>query len=115
MKIRDMCDCYLFQRVQVNEALQEYTSVSYCTTDQHNDISLARQERDTRDTHKVLEYLQSKTPFDANDSRLDSIDTGVIASCSVNLERAVKLERRSWMAWLAKKCKSMFSRTKIRL
>ena len=31
------------------------------------------------------------------------------------LTRAVKLERRSWMAWLARKCKSMFSRRKIRL
>ena len=67
-----------------NKALQEYTSVSYCTSDQHKDTSLASQERDTRDSRKVLEYLQCKTQFDANDSRLHSIDTGVIASCSVN-------------------------------
>ena len=64
---------------EVNKALQQYTSVSYCTSDQHKDKSLARQERDTRDTRKVLEYLQCKKPFDANDSRLHSIDTGVIA------------------------------------
>ena len=70
MNSRDISGCYLFQRVQVKEALQGYTSVSYCTSDQHNDISIPRQERDTRDTHKVLEYLQSKTPFDANGSRL---------------------------------------------
>ena len=81
MKNRDMCGCYLFQRAQVNGALQEYTSVSYCTNDQHNDISqLFKRARDTRDTRKVLEYLQFKAPFDANDSRLHSIDTGVIAS-----------------------------------
>ena len=94
MNSRDMCGCYLFQRVQVNEALQEYTSVGYCTSDQHNDMSLARQERDTRDTRKVLEYLQSKTPFDANDSRLHSIDTGVIASCSVNADKGSQVGKK---------------------
>ena len=94
MNNRDMCGCYLFQRVQVNEALQEYTSVSYCTNDQHNDISLALQERDTRDARKVLEYLQSKAPFDANDSRLHSIDTGVIASCSVNADKGSQVGKK---------------------
>ena len=95
MKSRDMCGCNLFKRVQVNEALQEYTSASYYTNDQHNDISLARQDRHTRDTRKVLEYLQSKTPFDANDSRLHSIDTGVIASCSVNADKGSHVEKKT--------------------
>ena len=29
---------------EVNEALQEYTSVTYCTRDQNKDVSPARQE-----------------------------------------------------------------------
>ena len=91
MNSRDKCGCYLFQ---VNEALQEYTSVSYCTSDQHNDMFLALQKRDTRDTCKVLEYLQSKTPFDANDSSLHSIDTGVITSCSVNAEKGSQVGKK---------------------
>ena len=79
---------------EVNEALQEYTSVSYCTSDQHKDISLARQERDTRDTHKVLEYSQCKAPFDTNDSRLHSIDTVVLASCSVNADKGSQVGKK---------------------
>ena len=79
---------------EVNEVLQEYTSVSYCTSDQHKDISPAHQERDTRDIRKVLEYLQSKTPFDANDSRLHSIDTGVIASCSVDADKGSQVGKK---------------------
>ena len=83
MNSRDMCGFYITPAcAEVNEALQEYTLVCYCTSDQHKDVSPARQERDTRDTRKILEYLESKSPFDANDSRLYSIGTGVIESCS---------------------------------
>ena len=79
---------------EVNEALQEYTSVSYCTSDQHKDVSPARQERDTRDSRKVLEYLESKSPFVANDSRLHSIDTGIIASCSANADKCSQVGKK---------------------
>ena len=41
--------------------------------------------RDTSDTHKIIKFLLSKNPFD-NDVSLHSIDTGVIASDSVNVD-----------------------------
>ena len=42
---------------EVNTALQDYTSVHYSTSHQHKDLSSARQERDTNDTHKLLSFL----------------------------------------------------------
>ena len=70
---------------EVNTALQDYTSVHYSTSHQHKDLSSARQERDTNDTHKLLSFLSSKSPFDT-DLSLHSIDTGVTASDSVNVD-----------------------------
>ena len=80
---------------EMNEALQEYTSVSLIVQVINTKvISPARQEKDTRDTRKVLEYLQSKTTFDTSDSRLHSTDTGVIASCSVNADKGSQVGKK---------------------
>jgi hypothetical protein len=51
---------------EVNNALQEYTSVHYNTSDQHKDMTKARQERDTNDTQKLLSFLTLKDPFDTD-------------------------------------------------
>jgi hypothetical protein len=68
------------------------TSVHYDTSEQHKDMTTARQERGTNDM-KLLTFLPSKDPFDT-DATLHSICTGVTASDSVRV-----LGRRSWMIW----------------
>ena len=78
---------------EINSALQEYTSVQYATSDQHKESKTAHQHRDTNDTCKLLAFLQSKNPFDPHDERLYSIDTGVIADQSVNVEKAADVGR----------------------
>jgi len=74
---------------EVNNALQEYTSVLYSTTDQHKETTTACKRRDTNDTRKLLVFLQSKDPFDPRDANLHSIDTGIIAAETVNVDKAV--------------------------
>ena len=78
---------------EVNMALQDYTSVQYGTSDQHKEQRAARQARDTDDTHKLICYLSSKDPF-GNDPTLHSIDTGITAGDSVNVDQAASVGRK---------------------
>ena len=73
--------------VQVNCAMQELTEVSYTPSDQHKDVSKARQERDMADTLEVLEYLTPRSPFGGN-STLHSIASGITADATVNCDCA---------------------------
>ena len=63
--------------------MQELTEVSYTTSDQHKDVSKARQERDMTDTLEILEYLTPRNPFGWN-STLHSIASGITADATVN-------------------------------
>ena len=72
---------------QINHAMQDFTAVSYTTSEQHKDVSKARQERDTADTLEVLEYLTPRSPFSEN-STLHSIASGITADAAVNYDRA---------------------------
>ena len=73
---------------EINLAMQEFTSVSFTTSEQHKDISSARQERDVQDTNKLITVISSRTPFSSN-SPLHSLDTGVCAEESVNADQAL--------------------------
>ena len=42
---------------EVNNAMQELTGVNYNTGEQNKDMTDARQARDLKDTHAVLNYL----------------------------------------------------------
>ena len=57
--------------------------VSYTTSDQHKDVSKARQERDMADTLEVLEYQTPRSPFGGN-SMLHSIASGITVDATVN-------------------------------
>ncbi|MES9879832.1 MAG: hypothetical protein ABW185_03025 [Sedimenticola sp.] len=73
--------------VEVNNAMQEFTSVSYSTSEQHKDVTDARQKRDVEDTRTLLVYLKDRDPF-LESKPLRNIVTGVIADCSVNADNA---------------------------
>ena len=72
---------------QVNCAMQEFTGVSYTTSDQHKDVSKTRQERDMADTLEVFEYLTPSSPF-GGFSTLHSIASGITADATVNCDCA---------------------------
>ena len=64
----------------------EMTGVSYNMGEQNKDMAKARQARDWKDTHIVLNYLQERNPF-TSDTILRNISTGVHAHNSVNVDK----------------------------
>ena len=72
---------------EVNLAMQELTGVNYDTGEQNKDMTHARQARDMRDTHNILNHLKERNPF-CSDPSLRSISTGVHAHISVNVDQA---------------------------
>ena len=71
----------------VNNAMQNLTGVMYHTSDQHKDTTKARQERDYKDTNKLVTYLSQRNPF-SPDPSLRSITTGVVAGKDANADKA---------------------------
>ena len=52
----------------INKSMQKYTSILYKTSDQHKDMSSARQARDEKDTLDLISYLSVRDPFVNNTS-----------------------------------------------
>ena len=71
----------------INEAMQKLSGVSYETSDQHKDISTARQDRDVSDTLDLISYLRERDPF-VDNSSLFNIANGMTAQDGVNVERS---------------------------
>ena len=67
--------------------MQKFRGVSYETSDQHKDVSAARQARDVSDTVDLIDYLNERDPFIQNDS-LFNIANGMTAQERVNIEKA---------------------------
>ena len=74
----------------MNESMQSLTGVSYETSEQHREISSARQERDSIDTLEIMNYLQEHDPF-KDTSTLHNIATGVTAESPVNVHQAKQI------------------------
>ena len=67
--------------------MQQLTGVQYNTSEQHTDLTTARQGKDMTDSCELLEFLESRNPFSDNCS-LRIIATGINAGISVNLDTA---------------------------
>lgn len=67
-----------------NLAMQELTTNSYTTSEQHKDLSNSRVSRDEADLEKVATKLECFTPYSA-DKSLRNIITGVNANEDVNV------------------------------
>ena len=76
--------------VVINSAMQQLTSVSYTTSEQHKDISQARQTRDTAGAPKFMSFIEWRSPFDTNPS-LQNIVSGIIAGNNVNVHCAKEI------------------------
>ena len=77
---------------EVNNAMQQLTDVQYNTSEQHKDLTTARQGKDMRDSCELLEFLESRNPFSDNCS-LRSIATGTNAVISVDVDTAEEVGR----------------------
>ena len=69
--------------LEINHAMQEFSSVSFVTSDQHKEACAARIHRDQRDTQKLPTFLTERDPF-SNNPTLRNITTGVTAQDNVN-------------------------------
>ena len=78
---------------EVNDAMQQLTSVKYATSEQHKDLSKARQARDIADTNKLVSVLAERNPFEESPS-LQNIVTGVATREDVNVELAEEVGQK---------------------
>ena len=70
--------------------MQEYSAVSYDTSQQHKNTSASRTTKDVSDTHNMVYYLSSRNPF-IDKHELYSLATGVTADESVNTDQAYRI------------------------
>ena len=72
---------------EVNDVIQNLTSVLYTICDQHKEAGSSRKERDLKDTREINKFLKERSPFENTES-LYNIATGVTAGPKVNFDRA---------------------------
>lgn len=72
---------------QVNLAMQTLTGIRYESSEQHKELGKARQNRDMRDTYKLLATLKQWDPF-APDPALRGLVSGITANKGVNVDNA---------------------------
>ena len=69
---------------EYNIAMQEFTNLSYSTSEQHKDLTEARMKRDATDLEEISAKLVAWSPF-SPDSSLRNVVTGVVADEGVNV------------------------------
>ena len=75
---------------EVNRAMQDLTETKYQTSDQHKDTVQARITRDYSDGLKILQYLQERDPFTAEENLINLV-TGEVADESANVHQAFEI------------------------
>ena len=50
----------------INNAMQEFENLQYCSSDQHKESSKSRQERDNKDVKTILSFMTDSNPFIEN-------------------------------------------------
>lgn len=86
---------------EVNEAMQQLTNVTFTTSEQHKDMSAARQSRDSMDVKKLIDFLKDKNPFEREGS-LRNIVTGIVADDKVNVTQAKEIGEKILNGMLGK-------------
>ncbi|KAG0706705.1 hypothetical protein GWK47_024292 [Chionoecetes opilio] len=72
---------------EIKFTMQELAGIRYGTSDQHQEATSARKERDVRDTWKLVAFLQTYDPF-TEDPSIHSISSGVTGDKKVNVDKA---------------------------
>ena len=65
-------------------------SVDVCSSDQHKDVTKARQLRDLRDTLDLINFLRERDPFVQNNA-LITIANGMTAESIIDVDRAKQI------------------------
>ena len=83
-------------------------------SEQHKDLTTARQGKDMTDSCELLEFLESRNLFSDNYS-LRSIATGINAGISVNVNTAKYVGEKILTSMAQQKCCNTASRKKTKL
>ena len=75
---------------EVNRTMQDFTGTKYQTSDQHKDTAQAQITRDHSDGLKILQYLQKRDLFTAEEN-LINLATSKVGDESVNMHQAVEI------------------------
>ena len=75
---------------ETNQTMQEVTGIQYNSGEQNKDMSVARQQRDMKDTITILTTLSQRNPFTSGPN-LKNIMSGVNADSSVNVDNAKEI------------------------
>lgn len=78
----------------INNVMQSFSGVSYETSDQHKEMSKARQTRDVSDTFALITHLKERDPFTDNPS-LHNIANGMTAQDGVNVEKSREIGEKN--------------------
>ena len=70
--------------------MQQLTSVTYQTSEQHKDVSHARQTWGTADSETLMSFIEWRSPFDADPS-LRNIVSSISSRRDVNVDHAKKI------------------------
>ena len=74
---------------EINSAMQNFTGVTFTTSEQHKETSHARMTKDHSDIQELLQYLVQRNPFSTDGPKsLRNIATGVTAHPTVNWDNA---------------------------
>ena len=76
---------------EMNHAMQNFSGTNYATSEQHQDASLSRRNRDSHDVKQVVDFLEARSPFEEVDTSLRNIETGVTADKRVNVDMALDI------------------------
>jgi hypothetical protein len=72
----------------ISSSMQEFTAVSYETSEQHKEETKSRIERDWKDSKAMMGFLDERNPFEVNADVLQNIANGVTSDKTVNAENA---------------------------
>ena len=65
-------------------------SVDVCSSDQHKDVTKARQLTDVRDTLDLINFLRERDPFVQNNALINTAN-GMTAESIINVDRAKQI------------------------
>ena len=89
---------------EINSAMQNFTGVTFTTSEQHKETSHARMTKDHSDIQELLQYPVQRNPFSTDGPKsLRNIATGVTAHPTVNCDNAKHVGQQILQSMVGKK------------
>lgn len=74
--------------IEIMNQLEEYVNIKWESSDQHVDVTPARQKRDASDRQAFKAWLQTHNPF-IQSPKLQSLSTGLVGDANTDCHRAI--------------------------